>query len=482
MTKSFLTFTAWSKTSLGPIIGLKIGPTNLVVLNHPSPVRHLLQESSAALSARPKLPIVQKYIFPNDDDHPLWSNAEDHALMRRALIHHTSAVGITQAAPLLRAFAGRLAKDLGDGVDFNEALHTWAYDIALAVQFGKTTADMGPGWMLEYREVHRCFLRVVEPGVAQLAGIWPIVAWLPDWMAGGWKKDAEQARRGFDETYGLLVGDTKGTGGGGRFESMVSRYHRETEEKRKNGSKEGRLDKRGMELVAGSVLDASAGTVLSTMLFLVQALAKFPEVQRKAQAEVDEAWGRNGGLPGDIDTAQLPYVSACVLEVLRWRPPLPLSVPRMCLADQTVDGYRIPAGTTVVTNVWAIQHDPDAYDRPEEFEPERFLRHPLGKNGPVGENDGRKQPLPAFGTGRRACPGDQLALHQMGIAIAILLWAYGVVSEGEIDCSPETGILEGLAVTPSPFHVKFLPRDQGVEQSVLEEARRANVSLAMLLD
>ena len=54
----------------------------------------------------------------------------------------------------------------------------------------------------------------------------------------------------------------------------------------------------------------------------------------------------------------------------------------MCLTDQTVDGYRIPAGMTAVTNLWQFSM-PNAYDRPEEFEPERFLRHPLGKKSPL---------------------------------------------------------------------------------------------------
>ena len=407
--------------------------------------------------------------------------------MRRALIHHTSSAGISEAGPLIRAFAGRLAKDLlleagADG--FNEALHTWAYDIALAVLYGKTTESMGSGWMLEYREAHRCFLKIIEPGVAQLAGIFPVVGWLPDWLAGGWRGDAERARRGFEGAYGRLAREAKkGVGGKGGYESLVARHYRESEEKMKAGSKEARLSERDIELIAGSTLDAAAGTVLSAMLFLVQAMAKYPEVQRRAQAEIDELWTRDG-IPVEFEIAKLPYVSACVLEILRWRPPIPLSVPRMCLTDQTVDGYHIPAGTTVVTNVWAIQHDEGAYDRPDVFEPERFLRNPLGTKGSGdgnGGSNGRKQPLQAFGVGRRACPGDQLALYQLRVTIAVLLWGYDIVAEGELDCSPETGMLEGLAVTPSPFKVKFVPRDEEVRQRLLDEYQGANEMLASLL-
>lgn len=489
ISKSFLTFSTWSRSKYGPILGLKVGPSNLVVLNRASHVRQLLQDRSAALSARPRLPIPADYVFPDDDNHPLWSDAEHHARMRRSLVHHTSGTGIAEATPLIRAFAGRLAHDLLRTADgFDEALHTWAYDVALTVIYGLTTHDMGAGWMYGYRETHRLFLKLIEPGVAQLAGIFAVVSWLPDSLSGGWKADAATVRVGFRTTYARLINEVKSkksstTNGGAKYESLVSRYFRENMEKSTGGrSKEARLSDRDMEVVAGSTLDAAAGTVLSAALFLIQALAAHPEAQRRAQAEVDETWGRNEGIPeGEVDLAALPYISACVLETLRWRPPLPLSVPRMCLTDQTIDGYQIPAGATVVSNVWAIQHDPDTYDRPDDFEPERFLRNPLGTKFPSEEHDSRKSPLHVFGVGRRACPGDQLALYQLRITIAVLLWAFDIKADGEIDCSAQTGMLEGLAVTPSPFRVKFVPRDEKAAQSVLKEYTGANRLLTELL-
>ena len=497
--RSFLTFSAWGASKYGPVIGLKIGATNLVVLNNARHVRQLMQEQSAALSARPRLPIPSKYIFPNDDNHPLWNDAEHHQRMRRALIHHTGPAGVADAAPIIRALTARLIHSLLVGEEFNRAFRVWSYDLALAVLFGRTTSTAtacegkgkGEGERVgtcnagldEYIDTQRRFVKLIEPGIAQLAGIFPVLDWLPERYAS-WKRDASLVRVEVNTAWGMLVSsvkrelemsDTKkggeSGGGAGGYESVVRRLYRENLTK----ASETIFPDREIELIAGATLDATFGSMLSTAMFLVQALAASPSIQRQARAEVDEVWTREG-IPGYIDVGRMPFISACVTEVLRWRPPLPLGLPRMCLSDQVVDGYRIPAGSTIATNVWAIQHDPEEYERPDEFNPERFIRNPNGtKHVANGNNDpAARRPLYIFGLGRRACPGDQLALVELRVMTAFLLWSFDIVAEEAVDCSPETGFSEGITVAPKPFKVKFIPRCDGVKKAILEEWDRGN--------
>ena len=94
-----------------------------------------------------------------------------------------------------------------------------------------------------------------------------------------------------------------------------------------------------------------------------------PEVVRLAQQELDEVlYGER--LPDFSDKLQLPYISAIVKEVLRWRPPTPLGAsfcniilcvhwvrpasgsPRRLMEDDVYKGQLIPAGATVVENTW----------------------------------------------------------------------------------------------------------------------------------
>jgi cytochrome P450 len=78
-----------------------------------------------------------------------------------------------------------------------------------------------------------------------------------------------------------------------------------------------------------------------------------PEVQTKAQAEVDLLLGSGPDrLPTLADRTQLPYVEACLKECLRWHPPAPGSLAHLVRSDQDFKGYHIPKGTVVVPNIW----------------------------------------------------------------------------------------------------------------------------------
>lgn len=80
-------------------------------------------------------------------------------------------------------------------------------------------------------------------------------------------------------------------------------------------------------------------------------MAVYPEVQRKAQEEIDQVIG-NGRLPNLNDKDVLPYVSALVMEATRWHQVVPLGVSHSNTADDIVNGYYIPKGSIVVPNVW----------------------------------------------------------------------------------------------------------------------------------
>jgi cytochrome P450 len=80
-------------------------------------------------------------------------------------------------------------------------------------------------------------------------------------------------------------------------------------------------------------------------------MALFPEVQHKAQQELDAVLGSNR-LPQFQDRENFPYVDALVKEVLRWHPVVPMSVAHTSTQDDTCEGYFIPKGSSVLANIW----------------------------------------------------------------------------------------------------------------------------------
>lgn len=82
-------------------------------------------------------------------------------------------------------------------------------------------------------------------------------------------------------------------------------------------------------------------------------MVMYPEVQAKAQRELDSVLGLNH-IPSFADQDSLPYITAIVKEILRWEPLLPFSVPHRSMADDVYNGYFIPKGTIVIPNNWYV--------------------------------------------------------------------------------------------------------------------------------
>ena len=79
----------------------------------------------------------------------------------------------------------------------------------------------------------------------------------------------------------------------------------------------------------------------------------YPEVQRKAQEEIDRVLGV-GRLPKMIDRVNLPYIDAVVKETLRWHPVAPMGIPHMSVDDDMYEGYYIPKGSLIMPNIWYV--------------------------------------------------------------------------------------------------------------------------------
>ena len=140
-----------------------------------------------------------------------------------------------------------------------------------------------------------------------------------------------------------------------------------------------------------------------------------PHVVKKAQEQLDRVLGGER-LPDFSDQEDLPYISAIIKETYRWGCPFPFGVPKRVMEDDVYNGYFIPAGATIVDNIWqvvkyssvssrtlvtndercrAMFYDESIYPAPHQYDPERYLKD--GKLDPsVKDPEDR-----VFGSSRR---------------------------------------------------------------------------------
>ena len=91
--------------------------------------------------------------------------------------------------------------------------------------------------------------------------------------------------------------------------------------------------------------------LVATFYTFLLAMAMYPDVQRRAQVELDATVGQDR-LPRLSDRDSLPYLNALFNEVLRWQVVAQLAFPHQSIADDEYKGYFIPKGTVILANVW----------------------------------------------------------------------------------------------------------------------------------
>ncbi|KAG8710668.1 hypothetical protein FRC09_020987 [Ceratobasidium sp. 395] len=150
-------------------------------------------------------------------------------------------------------------------------------------------------------------------------------------------------------------------------------------------------------------------------------MALHPEIAKKAQLEIDTVTGRDR-LPNLEDMDHMPYFTAVLQEVIRIFPSVPLGIPHYTSEDIQLRGYTVPKGAIIYANIWGMLHNPEQYDSPFDFNPDRFLKS-------ESEPDPRKY---IFGFGRRVCPGLHVANNGVWIICASIVALFDVQPTEEL--------------------------------------------------
>ncbi|WJX52017.1 hypothetical protein P8452_38167 [Trifolium repens] len=176
------------------------------------------------------------------------------------------------------------------------------------------------------------------------------------------------------------------------------------------------------EQIKGLVVDFFSAGTDSTAVATEWTLAELinnPSVLKKAREEIESVVGKDR-LVDESDVQNLPYIRAIVKEAFRLHPPLPV-VKRKCTQECEIDGYVIPEGALILFNVWQVGRDPKYWEKPLEFRPERFLENVNEGEAASVDLRGQHFQLLPFGSGRRMCPGANLATAGMATLLASII-------------------------------------------------------------
>nr|XP_043608615.1 cytochrome P450 CYP82D47-like [Erigeron canadensis] len=184
-----------------------------------------------------------------------------------------------------------------------------------------------------------------------------------------------------------------------------------------------------------ALLIASTDTTSATLTWALALLVNNPLVLKKSQKELEKYVG-NDRIVEESDLKNLVYLQAIIKETMRLYPAIPLSLPHVSTDDCIVGGYTIPKGTRLLVNLWKIQHDPEVWTDPFEFQPERFLT--TKKEIDV---KGQHFELIPFSSGRRICPGIAFSLEAMQLILANIIHGFEFQnpSDDQIDMTESPG-------------------------------------------
>ncbi|KAI0264155.1 cytochrome P450 [Gloeopeniophorella convolvens] len=467
---SWLAYTEMGK-KYGNMISFSVFGKMIVVLNSAQVAKDLLEKRGGVYSDRPRVPFYEMMDW--DLNLPITHYGEDWRLARKLVDRGLRPGAVTKYRSMQQARVRVLLSRVLERPDeLENYVDRMQGELSLAMTYGYEVKGPNDERVALAQEIHHIGIERTLPG-ALLVNELPFLRHIPGWLS--WISYKPLARVGRDlwvEAVRSPMQFVKDTIADGTARPSLALEN--LEQLQDLSMSERKKAEHVLMYSLASMYSAAADTTGSaTMVFILAALLH-PDVQKKAQAEIDAVTGLER-LPTFDDRTLLPYTDAICKEVLRWRPVTPLAVPHSSIKDDVYEGFFIPEGAVVISNTWAILHDPELYPEPDRFRPERFL-----------EPDGSVRDDPmltmAFGLGKRICPGRHFADATLFITVASILSAFKIskkkdadgneipfeptFTNGVIRYSSPMSVQSGRQAylthdsRPSPFPFSVVPRDK----------------------
>ncbi|PWY93142.1 putative cytochrome P450 [Aspergillus sclerotioniger CBS 115572] len=460
----------WSQ-QYGPIIHVNMLGQPLIILSTSEVAHELLAKRGATFSDRPRLFLATELALKGLNIL-MMNYTEQFRHHQRLQVSVLNATPAAAYLPVQALESQQLLHDLletagGAGTDVQAPFQRTTASIIHILLYGFRIMDPNDRILRAVVKLNDEFSEFIQVG-AHIVDQFPVLNHLPSFLAP-WKAKAENH---YNTKYDLRADNFR--------RGLESNAWNISKQLKKTVEKDGQnmpLDELAFEL--GTMIDAALdGTTDSLIWFIVACITQDQGFIAKARKELDAVVGRNR-LPIPEDKPNLPYISAIVEEIFRWRPAGPEGVPHMNREETTYNGYTIPKGSVIVPNVWTISREEALFGpNPDDFVPDRWLHEDCKTL--------QSFPAAAFGYGRRTCPGRHFARNVIWIVVARLLWSFdieaGLSETGEPIPVDPIACTYGLVMRALPFRARFSPRGPWVRDVIAREGDTYSQDHAAMLD
>ncbi|KAL6629569.1 hypothetical protein ACP70R_029334 [Stipagrostis hirtigluma subsp. patula] len=408
-----------ARSMRAPLLRLRLGTVPAVVISKPDLARAALTTHDATLSSRPHLLSGEVLSF-GCSDVTYAPSGPYHRMVRRVLVSELLSARRVETYGSVRAEEARrlvahLSKNSSPAVpvDLGECFLNLANDVLCRVAFGRRFPH-GKGDRLSavIEDVNELF------GGFSIADCFPELEPVVSAITGfrcRLRSSEADLRKFCDEVVDEHISGKHQRIPDDHHESFVDVLLRV----RKSTDLEAPLTVDNVKALVRDMFVGGTDATFTTPERVMAELVRHPRVLKKAQDEVRRVVGGKG-LVEESDLGELRYMRAVIKETFRLHPPVPLLVQRESVAPCTLGGYYIPAKTRVLINTFAMGRDPEIWENPLQFSPERFE----SGGGDVELNDPAEYKLLPFGGGRRGCPGYMFALATVQLSLASLLYHF----------------------------------------------------------
>ncbi|KAL4257059.1 cytochrome P450 family protein [Pleurotus pulmonarius] len=451
-----LTLDYWAK-KFGPLYSLWLGNQLFVVVSDPHIAKDLMVTNGAIFSSRKEMFLKSKTIFAGRGitATPYNETWRKHRRIAATFLVQKAVDGYTN---ILDYEATVLVKELfthsqGGTVPVNPQPYAGRCSLnnMLTVVFGTRTNSINHPLVGRALRLSREFMNCTGP-VSNMTDFIPLLQKIPNYMT----LRGKQLHKDLVETYGGMILDIdKRMKSGEKVSDCLVKTMLEAKEKEQ-------LDHIDMSILCAAFMIGGVETTASIMQWFSALIPAYPQIQAKAQAELDRVVGRDR-LPNVEDEKNMPYIHAIIKEVERCHNPFWLGTPHVNTQDFTYRGQFIPKNTVVVLNTYTMHHDPIRHPDPHTFNPDRYINDSTSSSESANLVNAYERDHWMFGAGRRICPGMWVAEREIWLAISRMLWAFEMkeIPGAPIDLKEYDG-LSGRS--PVPFRIRVVPRHAKVKE------------------